>query len=207
MCSPSDGAFGCTHFAAACRDVLTEKFAKIAFADKADAGGVLLRVGRQAGLACELAHLGFRQFADRKQRRRQLLLAKRVQKIALILVRVVTAQQTLAAVDAIGARIVSGRDLFRAQRARVLEKGLELDFAIAQHVGIRRASGAVFAEEILEYAVPVFRGEVARVERYAEFGAHAHRIGAVAVGLAFAETFVFDPVLHEQAGDVRSRRA
>jgi len=35
-----------------------------------------------------------------------------------------------------------------------------------------------------------------------ELAADAQRIGAVTVGLAFAEALVFLPVLHEQAGDV-----
>ncbi len=189
------------------RNVVAEEFAEVAFADEADAGRVLLGVGGQAGLARERAHVGLRQVADREQRRGELFLAEGVEEIALVLVRVAAAQQAVAAISQVGARVVAGGDPVGTERARVFEERLELDLAVAQHVGIRRAPGAIFGEEVFEDAIPVLAGEVARVERDAELAADAHRIGAVAVGLAFAEAVVLLPVLHEQAGDVTVRRA
>ena len=105
------------------------------------------------------------------------------------------------AVAFVDARVVTRRDFLRAERTRFVQEGLELDFAIAQHVRIRGASGPVLGEEMFENAIPVFGSEVARVERHAELRAHAHGIGAVAFGVAFAEALVLFPVLHEQAAD------
>src|SRR5579871_17545 len=104
-------------------------------------------------------------------------------------------------VDAIGARVVAGRDLARTERARVFEEGLEFYFTIAQHVRIRRAAGAVFRQEMLEHPVPVFGSKIARVKRDAEHGADAQRVGAVAFRVTLAETFVFFPILHEHAAE------
>ena len=64
---------------------------------------------------------------------------------------------------------------------------------------------AVFAPGVRSYRIVSYRSpegsEVARVERHAELRAHAHGIGAVAFGVAFAEALVLFPVLHEQAAD------
>src|SRR6185437_3773526 len=109
--------------------------------------------------------------------------------------------EAVSAVDTIDARVVAGGDLFGAQRTCFVKKGLELDLAIAQHIGVGRATRAVFGQEMLEHAVPVFRREIARVERDAEPAAHGDGILAVDVAGAGALTVVFLPVLHEQAFD------
>src|SRR5699024_10729989 len=59
--------------------------------------------------------------------------------------------------------------------------------------------GAVFGQEMLEHAVPVFGGEIAMMERNAQFGADRHGILAVGVGAAGTGAVVLLPVLHEQA--------
>ncbi len=46
----------------------------------------------------------------------------------------------------------------------MVEKRLEFDLGIAQHVRVWRASGAVLDEEVLEHALAVFRGEVHRLD-------------------------------------------
>src|SRR5262249_50049166 len=79
---------------------------------------------------------------------------------------------------------------------------LELDLAVAKDVGVRRSSRAVFGEKVGENLIPIRRGKIACMEWNAEQRTDAQRVGAVAIGLAFAETIVFDPVLHEHADDV-----
>jgi hypothetical protein len=95
---------------------------------------------------------------------------------------------------------MAGGDALGAEFARGVEEMLELDFAVAQHVRVRRAAGGVFGQEMLEHAVPVFAGEIAEVERDAQPAADRDRIAAVVLGTAIAGAVV-GPVLHEQAGD------
>src|SRR5690606_14652897 len=182
------------------RYVAAEEGAHVALADEADAGGILLCVARQASLARQPAHVGFGELADRKYRSSQLFLAQAMQEVALVLVRVDAAQQLPFAVLAAVARVVSGGDAFRAEFAGVIEKDPELDLAIAQHVGIRCATGAIFGDEMGKYLLAVFAGEVACVERNAEARAQVERILAVLIGLARASRRVVFPVLHEHAG-------
>src|SRR5690348_8887934 len=184
------------------RQVLGQETAEIAFADETDSGGVLLRVGRQRRLAGQLAHAGFLDRAQREQRGGQLLLAQGMQEIALVLGVVDRAQQAVVAFMKVHAGVVSCGDFLGAQRVGLVQKGLELDLAIAQNIGIGRAPGAVFGEEMREYAVPVSRREVACMERYAEPAAHRHGILAVGIGGAGPGTIIFLPVLHEQTLDV-----
>ena len=191
-------ARGCAQLTALRRNVLAEKLAEIALADKADAGRILLVVRRQRSLARKCTYLGLGQIANREQRGGELLLPEGIEKVALILVRITPAQQAMATVNVVDARVVAGCDFVGAECASVFEKGLEFDLAVAQYVGIRRAPGAIFAQEILEDLIPVLGGEVAHMERNVQFGADAQRIGAVAIGLAFAEALVLLPVLHEQ---------
>src|SRR5690606_8891043 len=111
------------------------------------------------------------------------------------------AQQLPAAALPAHAGVVAGGDALGAERAGVVQKGPELDFAIAEDVRVRRAAGAVLGDEMLEHAVPVFGGEVARVAADAQ--AAADRDGVLAVFLRATAAFagVFLPVLHEQALD------
>src|SRR6202011_668726 len=98
-------------------------------------------------------------------------------------------------------RIVARGDFVCAKRAGVVKEGLELDLAIAQHVGIGRAACTILIEEMSENAIPVFGRKISRMKRDAKFGANTHGVGAIALGMTFAETFIFLPVLHEQAAD------
>jgi hypothetical protein len=81
-------------------------------------------------------------------------------------------------------RVVAGGDALGAQLAGGIQEVLELHFAVAQHVRVRRAAGRVFGQEVLEHALPVLAGEIAEVERDAEQAAHGHRIAAVILGAA-----------------------
>src|SRR5690606_19192799 len=134
----------------------------------------------------------------------ELVLAERVQEIALVLVRVATALEPPATIDLVDARVVAGRDALGAEPARLVEEAAELDLAIAEDVGIRRASGAVLREETRENLLAVLGREVACMERQAERGTDRDGVATVGVGAAFTG-FVLVPVLHEQAGGFASR--
>ena len=87
-----------------------------------------------------------------------------MQEISLILACVGRFAQLDAVLAALEPRIVPGGDALGAQRLGVIDKGLELDFTVAQHIGVGRASGAVFVQELREHAVLVFGSEVDRFE-------------------------------------------
>ena len=55
---------------------------------------------------------------------------------------------------------MAGGNPVGAKLERVIEEGLELDFRVAQHVGIGRAPRLVFRKEVAEYAVLVFGGKI-----------------------------------------------
>src|SRR5690348_3814076 len=181
--------------------VFRQEFAEVAFADETDAGGILLGVHRETRLMRQLPHLILVQVAEWKQRRAQLLLIERMQEISLVLVGISGAQQFPAVFCMCDARVVAGGDLLGAQFACGIKEGAELDLAIAQHVRIRRAPGAVFVEEMREHAFAVFAREVARMKGDAEFRAHGQRVLAVLVGAAGRIGLVLLPVLHEHAGE------
>jgi hypothetical protein len=86
-----------------------------------------------------------------------------------------------------------------AEHQGVVEERLELDFAVAEDVRVRRATGLVFGQEVLEHVVPVFSREVSGVQLDADLVAHGLGVGQVVHGGAVFRSVVFLPVLHEQA--------
>src|SRR5699024_10854413 len=92
------GTFRRAHFAGPGRNVVRQEVVEVAFADEADAGGVLLGVRAQAGVPGQPPDLGLLQLAHGEQRGAQGLLAQGVQEVTLVLVGVVPAQETPAAV-------------------------------------------------------------------------------------------------------------
>ena len=75
------------------RQVAREEIAKRPLADEADSGRILLRPGRDSLAPGDRTNVALRQFAQRKQHRRQLLLRQLVQEIALVLRRIRRLQQ------------------------------------------------------------------------------------------------------------------
>ncbi|MNF68161.1 hypothetical protein D3C84_500110 [compost metagenome] len=94
---------------------------------------------------------------------------------------------------------MAGGDQVGAEHHGVVEERLELDFAVAEDVRVGRAPGLVFGEEMLEHVVPVFGGEIGRVQLDADTVAHGLGVGQVFAGGAVFGAVVFFPVLHEQA--------
>ena len=146
--------------------------------------------------------MGLLQRADGKQCGRELALAQGVQKVGLILRRIDGPQQLVDAIAFADLCVVAGGDPVGAQRTGGIQKGLELDLAIAHDVRIRRPSDAVFVQEVGEDTIPVLGGKIARVERNTELTAHCHRIFAVDIRGTRSGEVVFFPVLHEQAFDL-----
>ena len=52
------------------------------------------------------------------------------------------------------------RDQVGTQTHGVIKEGFELDFSIAEHIGIGGAACLIFAQELCEHSVFVFTGEV-----------------------------------------------
>jgi len=89
----------------------------------------------------------------------------------------------------------------KAERQGMIEKCLELDLLVAQHVRIRCAPGLVFIQKIPEYPIPVIGRKVHGLEWYAENLANCANFFQVLFGAAVRVGIVLFPVLHEQTGD------
>jgi hypothetical protein len=137
-----------------------EEVAERSLADKADAGRVLLRVRRDSLFAGDRAHRALRQMTDGEKRAVELALIEPVKKIGLILRSVDRLQQQDAVVGAPQLRVMSCCDALGAERERVIEKGIELDLAVAQNIGVRRSAGSIVVQEIGKHPLAVFAGEV-----------------------------------------------
>ena len=92
--------------------------------------------------------------------------------------------------------------LFCAEPDRVIEKRLELDLSVAQHVRIRRAAGGVLAQEFSEHAVLVFGREVDGFEWNANHIGRCSGVDQVLPRRAILVIVVVLPILHEEADDV-----
>ena len=184
--------------------VAREKFAERPLADEADAGGVFFaRVG-QADFFGQPPHLALVHVAKRKEAARELRLCQAVQEVALVLAAVHALEQFKQAAFAVlaHARVVAGGDFFRAKLHGVVKKGFELDFGVAEHVWVGRASSLVFVQKLREHALAVVGGEVD------VFQLDAYHVGGgggvnevLAAGAVFVVIVAF-PVLHEDARDL-----
>ena len=143
------------------RQPAAHEIAERPLADEADAGGIRLACDRQAAIAGDAPHVRLAEAADRKDGGRQLAGVQRVQEVALVLGAVDAAQQP----PAVGARVMARREAFSAEAPRVIERDAELDLAVAQHVGVRRAPGLEFGEEAGEDAFAILGGEARLVQR------------------------------------------
>jgi hypothetical protein len=93
-----------------------------------------------------------------------------VQEVALVLVGIARLEQLRAVGRVFEARVVAGGEAPRAEPRRVVEAHAELDLAVAEHVRVGRAAGAVLGEEVVEHALAVVLGEAHAVQRDAELG-------------------------------------
>ena len=127
-----------------------------------------------------------------------------MQKIALILGRIFAAQQAVAPIRRLDARVMPGGDLARPEPHRVVEERLELDLGVAEHVRVGCAAGGVLAQEIGEHPVLVLGAEVHRLEFDADHVRGRRRVDEVLARGAVLVRVVVLPVLHEETHDVVS---
>ncbi len=80
----------------------------------------------------------------------------------------------------------------------IVEADAELDFAIAQDVGVRSAPRGILIEEMRKYAFAVLGREAHPMQRNAERFAHPPRILKVRGGGAVS-VLVIVPIGHEEA--------
>ena len=182
-------------------DVAVEEFTEGPLANETDASGVFFSgIGQANGLG-NLAHLGFAQLADRKQGLAELRLVEPVQEVALVLGRIQALEQLMQASLRVVADpcVMPGGNFFRPQPKRVIEKSLELDLGIAKYIGVGRAAGLVFAQELGEYTVLVLDGEVDMLDLDANDVSHRGGIDKIDIGGAILTVVVVFPVFHEDA--------
>jgi len=179
------------------RQEAPDELAEGTFADETDAGRVTLVEYRQSALAGDAAHLGLAQLPHRKLGAGEGGGTDLVQEVTLVLVPIETAQQAWAGS---GTRVMAGGIAVGPKAQRVGETGAELDLAIAQHVGIRRAARLELRQEMREHAFAVLGSKVGTVQRNAEFGTDTPRILEIG-GRGAVAGLVFFPVRHEQGLD------
>ncbi len=176
----------------------SDELAKGSLADETDSRRVALAGDRQAALARHRTDFGLAQSAHRKFAGRQLGRIERMEEIALVLAAVDAAQEPAAMPDA---RIVTRCESLSAQPARVIEPHAELDLAIAEHVGIRRATGLKLGKEMRKDALAVLVREACLVNRDSQFVGDAPRVLEILSRRAIT-LVVLDPVRHKQAFDL-----
>ncbi len=102
-----------------------------------------------------------------------------------------------------------GGEALRAEPRGVVEADAELDLAIAEHVGIGRAAGAILGQEVFEHACAVLLGEAHAMQRDAELDGHRSRVleilRAGAVGVVVLPVAHVEPV-HVEAGAFQQQR-
>ncbi|MPM81745.1 hypothetical protein SDC9_128802 [bioreactor metagenome] len=142
------------------------------------------------------------QFANREACVFQLRLRQPREEIRLILARVECAHQ-LDPVALVQPRVVAGCQRARPRGHREIQKRLELDFAVAEHVRIRRPPAGIFLQKIGKYAVAILPRKVHRIVGNSDHAANVLDILIIARRGADAGFFVlFFPVFHEHADDV-----
>src|ERR1019366_7447197 len=133
--------------------IAAQKLLERTFADEADAGAVRFVIHRQSGGMRKLTHLDLTQFTDGKQRFAERRSGDSVEKIALILRRVRRLQQYGSGLRLSQACVVAGGDPRGTETVHVVQANPELDFAFAQDIRVRSASGGILAQEMCKYAV------------------------------------------------------
>ena len=129
-----------------------------------------------------------------------------MQEVALVLAAIDRTQQPECAHPLIDAGVMAGGNGIGTQLVRGIEKMLELDLAVAQHVRVGGAASGVFGQKILEHAFPIFLRKITKPDRNTQRATHGYGVAAVVFGTALA-TAIVGPVLHEQANDFATRIA
>ena len=197
--TPDDAPIWRHHIAGLRRQIGRQKLPEVALTDEAHAGRILLLAHGQPIFLRNAAHFGLCHAADRENRLPQLFLMEHIEEITLIFVRVNAAQKVAIFVRP---HKMPRRHFRRAKLHGKIQKCLELDFAIAQHIRVRRAPRAVFFEEVAEHAIPVFAGKIDRIVGNADDFAHLAHVVPIVFRRTYAGFVRLFPVLHEHADHV-----
>ena len=93
-------------------------------------------------------------------------------------------------------------NFFGPQPHGMVEKRFELDFGVAQNVGVGRTPALVFAQELGKHAVFVVCRKIDVLDLDADDVGHRSGVDEVNVGRAVFAVVVIFPVLHEDADDL-----
>ena len=169
-CCPSAPSVECFDRPGRALHVAAQEIRERPLADETDAGAVGLVVHRQAGAARAVRAPLLAQLAEREQHASVTLARDRVQEVGLILVTIARLIERRAVLEHRGGAH-SGRWRTAARRAAARSQAqAEFDLAIAQHIGIRGAAGAVLRQEMSEYLLAVLVGKIHPMQDDAELG-------------------------------------
>ena len=191
--------------------LLLEECRKIHLPDEAYSLRIFFVGRRKIGLAGKLSDFRFCKVPDREKSFTELLLSELAEEIALIFVRIHTLQNpplrltvnlnllTVSVQQRSTAAIVPGRHHVGPKFLGGLEKSVELDLPVAQHVRIRGAAGGIFIEHIVHHSLAVLFGKVDEIERNPDLSRYHLRHEAVLLPLAVAmkRRVRVMPILHE----------
>ena len=120
-----------------------------------------------------------------------------MQKIALVFAGVQALEQFKSTVSLTHPGVMAGGDVLGTQAHGMVQKCLELDLGIAQHIRVGRAPGLVLAQKLGEHPVFVFGGEVHMFDLDAQHVGDRGGIDKVDVGRTVRAVVVIFPVFHE----------
>ncbi len=187
------------------REFLLEEDRQIDLSHEADSLRILAPGRGESLLFGDAPHFGLEQAAHREEGVAQLLLRELAEKIALVLVGIAAREQPVDGASVreplLGlAAVVARGHVVGSERERLPQEDVELDFAVAQHVGIGRAPPFVLGEHVVHHPRAVLRGEVRDMQRDVQFAGHQFGENPVvaprAVALERSRRVV--PVHHEQ---------
>ena len=189
-------------------ELLLQENGQIDLAHETDALRVLAGSRSQMLFRSDAPDLGLEQMSNRKERARKLPLRKLAEKIALVLVRVAARKQAMNrpafGPDLLAAAIVACRHEIGAQLESRIQKGVELDLAVAQHVRIGRAPPRVLGEHVVDDPPPILVAQVDHMKRDVEPLGHqfGEQVVIVPRAVALQRAGRILPVPHEQAHHV-----
>ena len=122
-----------------------------------------------------------------------------VQEVALVFFDIDPFAKSRGAACGIGLHVMACGNQVGAQLRGVVEKGAELDFPVAQNVGVGCTAGAVLRQKVVKNAIPIFCSEIGTMEADPQLIGYRLSVGQVLFGSAVFSAVILFPVFHEQA--------
>jgi pyruvate-ferredoxin/flavodoxin oxidoreductase len=149
------------------------------------------------------------QMPYREESARELLLTELTEKIALVLARVTPLKYAIDSLSGcigklILAAVMTRSDHIGPKSDSLVHKGVELDFAIAQDIGIGGTAGLIFAEHIICHTSAVLIAQIDKMERNTYLFCHhlSHHTVLFPFAISVQSTFGVMPVLHEHGKNI-----